>query len=120
MIHTDNKGRKIIGYWSDQALIAGVWTYALVTIYPNARDWVDTSWNDAERNKVILYLLGSGREHASYRGPSRCRFCDKHNGSREFTDGVYIWPSGLEHYLAKHGVKPPQEFIDHVIREMRT
>jgi hypothetical protein len=32
---------------------------------------------------------------------------------------VWVWPDGFAHYLQLHAVKPPQEFVDHVLREMR-
>jgi hypothetical protein len=38
-----------------------------------------------------------------------------HNGDREFTDGVYRWPSGLAHYVGDHAVRLPQPVIDHAL-----
>lgn len=38
-------------------------------------------------------------------------------GASEFSDGVYVWPEGLAHYLEKHHVRLPQRFVDHVLRE---
>ena len=37
-------------------------------------------------------------------------------GRGELTDGVYMWPEGLAHYLEKHNVRLPQEFVDHVLK----
>jgi hypothetical protein len=31
------------------------------------------------------------------------------------TDGKYIWPKGLSHYIENHNVWLPDIFIDHVI-----
>ena len=36
-------------------------------------------------------------------------------GSAEFTDGVWAWPAGLVHYVLKHDVRLPEEFISHVL-----
>lgn len=41
------------------------------------------------------------------------------NGARDVpaafhTDGRWIWPAALPHYLAKHGVPPEQELVDHI------
>jgi len=39
-------------------------------------------------------------------------------GRGELTDGVYVWPEGLAHYLEKHNVRLPQEFVDHVLKSI--
>ena len=48
-------------------------------------------------------------------GLSWCRFhCEQeYCGSLEFTDGYYLWPEGLLHYVQNHEVKLPEEFIAH-------
>lgn len=47
-------------------------------------------------------------------GLSECRFCGEHVGSLEFTDGVYVWPEGLAHYIQEHSVRLPAAVVDHV------
>jgi len=32
-----------------------------------------------------------------------------------FTDGTFVWRSGLVHYVENHNVKPPDRFIEHVL-----
>ena len=49
------------------------------------------------------------------RGTSWCRVCGKANGSAEHTDGVYLWPKGLAHYVCEHGVRPPVSVIRHIL-----
>jgi hypothetical protein len=50
-----------------------------------------------------------------FMGYSTCRICGKHdNGNLELTDGTYIWPSGLEHYVREHAVRLPDEFVAHL------
>jgi hypothetical protein len=34
-------------------------------------------------------------------------------GSREFTDGEWVWPEGLVHYVECHSVVLPEIFIEH-------
>jgi hypothetical protein len=36
-------------------------------------------------------------------------------GSCDFTDGVWVWPEGLSHYLRIHSVRLPEEFIRHAL-----
>ncbi|CAI5743365.1 unnamed protein product [Hyaloperonospora brassicae] len=41
-------------------------------------------------------------------------------GACTMTDGVYCWPEGYWHYIDHHHVKPPQEFLDHVLNSYDT
>ncbi|WP_419702732.1 hypothetical protein [Promicromonospora sp. NFX87] len=50
-----------------------------------------------------------------YRGMSSCRFCGELVGHREQTDGTYLWPEGLAHYVAEHDVRLPAEFVRHAL-----
>lgn len=52
-----------------------------------------------------------------YFGVSFCRYgCEEPNGSDELSDGVWVWPEGLAHYVEHHGVGLlPPEFLDRVI-----
>lgn len=35
------------------------------------------------------------------------------NGAVEYTDGTYVWPEGLAHYIYDHGVRLPEDLIRH-------
>jgi len=48
-------------------------------------------------------------------GLSPCRICGRNNGSLEYTDGTYLWPQGLAHYVDEHEVRLPDEFVRHAI-----
>jgi hypothetical protein len=39
-------------------------------------------------------------------------------GSTCLSDGHFIWPQGLAHYVDKHSVRPPDEFVHHALREL--
>jgi hypothetical protein len=80
-----------------------------------AQDCVDPSWDPAERRLVADYIAQRRFESTPYMGFSTCRLCGCHNGNRDFTDGVYIWPEGFSHYLTGHLVRPSDAFIQHVI-----
>jgi hypothetical protein len=32
-------------------------------------------------------------------------------GNKDLTDGVWLWPEGLSHYVINHGIILPEEFI---------
>jgi hypothetical protein len=85
------------------------------------QDFVDPSWDPAERDMVIVYLR-KGRVLDRYMGYSTCRFkCGIDNadmGDADLTDGTFVWPEGFSHYLEKHSVRPGQDFVNHVLCRM--
>lgn len=90
---------------------------AAIAPLPRPQDHVDWSWSKRERKLVLAYVTDRRFRRTAYRGYSTCRICDKwNNGSADFTDGVYLWPEGYGHYIDVHGVKPPRDFIEHVLR----
>ena len=96
---------RLIGYWAG-GYGAGDW--------PDIRDFVDEEIDDDERNDVGLYLK-NGLVARAFMGYSPCRLCEKEtNGNLELTDGVYVWPEGLAHYVLDHNVRLPREFVAHV------
>lgn len=67
-----------------------------------------------ERDRVVDYLR-SGCVQRVQMGFSTCRFCGQPNGTAELTDGAYLWPEGLAHYLTDHAVRLSEEFAAFVI-----
>jgi hypothetical protein len=84
---------------------------------PDPRDFIDPEWDARERARLADYLR-TGRRVRAQKGKSRCRLCGAVNGSEEQTDGVYLWPEGLAHYVSEHAVRLPAEFLAHVEREL--
>ena len=85
--------------------------------YPDPSEWIDEAWDDRER-QVIADYLRDGQLAWVACGLSTCRLCGKPNGSGERTDGNYVWPEGLAHYLEEHGVRLPREFEEHVAQKL--
>ena len=83
--------------------------------WPDPRDLIDESWRDQERELVASYFE-LGFKPFTFLGHSECRLCGRVNGSAEFTDGVYLRPEGLAHYVREHSVKLPAEVLAHVRR----
>lgn len=99
------------------ALIGSVIADA-VTPLPRVETCVDWSWSKRERQLVLLYVTDRRFRSTAYRGYSTCRICGKRdNGSADYSDGVYVWPQGFGHYIDLHGVKPPEDFVRHVLRQ---
>jgi hypothetical protein len=105
-----------IGFWSDKRSM-----FSFLSGYPDPRDHVDPSWGKGLREFIAKYLE-AGDPIASYMGYSYCRFgCTKNDeqGTRDFSDGVYVWPEGYPHYIRRHDVVPPQHFLKHVYKWMQ-
>jgi hypothetical protein len=96
-------------------VLVGYWKSDEQPEWPDAHAFVDPDWDEDERMDTSEYF-SSGTRVRQYMGYSRCRFCGELNGSAELTDGTYVWPEGLAHYLREHGVRLPQVLVDHAAR----
>jgi hypothetical protein len=79
-------------------ILIGYWRSETHPEWPDPADLVDPQWDAQERHMVTMYLA-SGTIARTYMGFSPCRLCGRQNGSLEYTDGEFIWPEGLAHYL---------------------
>ena len=100
-----------VGYWREPGLAA-----MLLSDLPLAQDFVDPSWDSAPERPVVLAYLRNGRVHEQWMGWSDCRICGKENGTQCLTDGVFVWPEGLAHYVEAHSLRPDQSLVAHVMR----
>ncbi len=73
---------------------------------------------DYAKLRVVQYL-DLGIPCNFYRGLSPCRLCDELLGSCEKTDGFYTWPEKLSHYITKHNVTLPDEFIEFIMNNIK-
>lgn len=69
-------------------------------------------WRAKERAAVLGYLA-AGRTLVTYPRGSCCRFAcgTRAMGNRDLTDGTFVWPDGLLHYVERHGVRLPERFV---------
>ncbi len=119
----DNRCLKKVGYWQSDE---GAGQY-----YPHPKYLVEPGWKENERSKIVAYLK-SGHECGHWCGFSYCRFgCfsqppDRNTnklayskwkdgvlsmGCLDLTDGEWVWPQGLAHYVENHNVCLPNQFI---------
>jgi hypothetical protein len=98
--------RKLIGYWCGDDS----------PMWPDPSDFVDEEWDATERETVASYLMQGLAVEWAELGFSNCRMCGKTNGSAEYTDGTYVWPEGLSHYVRDHAVRLPTEVVDYILR----
>lgn len=94
--------------------LIGYWWSSDAPDLPHPGDHCDTEWGGWDRALVARYLR-IAPVIQRYFGVSQCRFrCgEKKMGSAERSDGVWAWPEGLAHYVERHAVHLPDEFLDH-------
>jgi hypothetical protein len=92
----------LVGYWNNHSETKYVDPHKLVI-----------KWLPETKKKVVAYLV-AGKFHGGFMGWSNCRFCGEDVGSTELTDGNWVWPFGLPHYIDKHDVSLPKEFLEHI------
>lgn len=68
------------------------------------------------RSRLVAYLRSPSHPSEGYMGTSVCRCCGTRNGAREVSDGRWVWPDGLAHYVETHHVALPDEFVAHCLR----
>ncbi len=102
----------LVGMWAADAHLDT--TACLGWLHP--RHLQAPGWR-AEQKSQILDYLRAGAQWAGYMGKSTCRFdgCAADLGSTDRTDGVWIWPEGLPHYVEHHDVRLPDALIDTMI-----
>ena len=91
-----------IGYWRDEA-----------PNYPDPQDFVDATWDETDRQRVVRYLRSATAPWVSA-GVPICRICEAALDSAELTDGTYLWPAGLAHYVEEHRVRLPEPVLGHI------
>jgi hypothetical protein len=74
---------------------------------------------DWERHQTVRYLDDDALA-VQWRGYSCCRMCElTTNGTSDLTDGVYLWPAGLAHYIDEHGVRLPEPIVTHFLAQAK-
>lgn len=91
----------------------GYWRSPEDQRWPDPAELVDPNWDPDERSAVCDYLQ-RGFVARAYLGKAACKLCGEATGSRELSDGVFIWPEGLAHYVGHHSVRLPMRIMDHV------
>lgn len=129
-------GRKFVGFWrryktdeeyihrgNPDSILAKLGEEELGNDIKDGLPWPQ-DYVDEEQNENLLGLtadyLEKGNPCEYYMGNSKCRLCNSRNGSADFTDGVYVWPEGLSHYVRDHKVRLPDEFIRHIIERLQS
>jgi hypothetical protein len=92
----------------------GLWRSDTAPDLPDPHAWIDEGWDEGERAALETYL-SCGTVARAFVGFSPCRICGERNGNLEYSDGRYLWPEGLSHYVEKHSVRLPAEFVAYAV-----
>jgi hypothetical protein len=94
-------------------VLIGYWHNIYEPEWPDPAWFVDYSWDESIKKRVMAHLESGIQMPLQTAGYSWCRFrCgEKSLGSLEYTDGKYIWPEGLEHYIKVHGIRLPNSIV---------
>ncbi len=97
---------KGVGYW-------GTGKAPERTGLPRPQTLTRPGWRIQDRVRIVTYLQG-GVVCGGWAGLAHCRFteCDAALGSCDLTDGDWLWPQKLEHYVMAHEVCLPEAFIE--------
>ena len=106
---------------ADPKLIAlGYWRSLHEPQLPDPAWFIDDTWPKPEQQQVLSYLR-QGRSLLSFMGYSWCRFrCGAgyaEMGADDLTDGTYIWPEGLAHYVEQHQLRLPDQAVQHILAQ---
>jgi uncharacterized protein (DUF952 family) len=119
---------RAVGYWKSD--------HGSDDRFPDPRSLVQPGWHAEEIDRIIAYLK-SGRRFEAWLGDSYCRFgcwdgsldfdddeeaawaeaVARHGepadmGTSDLYDGEWVWPEGLAHYVERHSVRLPEEFVE--------
>lgn len=102
---------------SGEPLRIGFWVSKFEPDLPDPHNFLDPGFwqEDIDLCMEVVHALNRGKSTAQYRGMSTCRICGELNGSKDLSNGEYVWPSGLGHYVQKHGLRLPDVFINSLL-----
>jgi hypothetical protein len=97
----------------------GVWreTGATYSACPSVQDFMDSAaLAEFDKGRLVRYLETAHVVASTSRLAFPCVLCGaRHGGSLSYrTDGEWLWPDDLGHYVSEHNVAPPRAMLEHV------
>jgi len=105
---------EVLGFWRGFAIEDPEDRYYML---PWPQEHVDTTW-DPKEARIVGGYLNQSPVVQRWRGNSSCRICGILNGFTDRSDGRYLWPEGLAHYVADHLVKPPPDVLQYFLSKV--
>ena len=84
--------------------------------FPQFDDLVDLGWRPSDKDRLINYLKTADVAAVSGFANIICPLCGiaEWNPSLSRSDGIWLWPRRLEHDVAAHQVRLPDQFVNHI------
>ncbi len=96
----------------------GLWknSEADPTQVPLFEEIVDAGWNPPDLADILAYLRNCPVAIASRPLSEPCPMCEETLGdlTAQRSDGVWVWPASLEHYVSRHNVRLPDRMVEHI------
>jgi hypothetical protein len=85
--------------------------------FPIATEGTKWLYNDEFIKKLLLLedILKKSDKFLSFENKKKCFLCDDAYSTGTYKLNKYIWEDILKHYIDKHNIKPPEEFIDFIL-----
>ncbi len=82
---------------------------------PRLEVWIAPDWQPTDKAGLLRYIEQSPVVVAASTPQTPCLICDKRLSSSSFqSDGVWLWPQDLIHYLNAHQVRLPEALVEHI------
>lgn len=107
-LERENPGKKLIGFWANKEGDSSQLPYP-----------IKNTFEDNRLLEMTANYLDNGEKINHYLGFSCCRICGERLGTSDCSDGTYVWPEKLSHYLIKHKVSLPLNFVNHIIEKQK-
>ena len=94
--------------------VIGMWNSDEINLYIHPQELMSVD-SYSNKEKLIAYL-DSGEVFQSWLGDADCQLgCGEDDlATTDLTDGVWLWPQSLSHYIDAHDVVLPDAFLSHV------
>lgn len=86
--------------------------------FPSLQSAIDRSWNQPDKGQLVRYLSQAPIAVAGG-AIMTCRLCTSQVPMTTFqSDGIWLWPKGLVHYVVQHFVVLPDRLVEHIRRHL--
>jgi hypothetical protein len=96
----------------------GLWknSEADPTEIPLFEEIVDPDWNPPDLVDILAYLRECPVAITSSPLSGPCPLCGEllNNLTTQRSDGVWVWPDSLEHYVSRHQVRLPDRMVERI------
>jgi hypothetical protein len=64
--------------------------------------------------KLLESILLKSQKYLKFENKKKCKLCNESYSYGTYKLEKYIWEDNLTHYIEKHNIKPPEQFIDYI------